>query len=90
MQCNIPQYAHLCKYSNLFNVTMWIWCIMTLLIVFHVVGFGFGEEGEEAVLVGGCWEVERVFGVAVALKKSWVCGLAFGGDNKAIFIIISI
>ena len=61
---------------------MWIWCIIPLLILRLVVGFGLGEAGEKAVCVGVCWEGEGVFAVGVASKESRVCCVGFGANNK--------
>ena len=69
---------------------MWIWCFIPLLILYDVVGFGFGGKGGKAVCFGVGWESEGACGVGFASKESWVCGVGFGVIIKQIFIIISI
>ena len=51
--------------------------------------FCFGGGGGRALVVGVGWETEGAFGVGLA-RTSEVCCVCVGGDNKSIFIIISI
>ena len=68
---------------------MWIWFIIPLLILCHVVGFDFGGGGGKALCVCVCWESEGVLVVGVALKESQVYCVGFGVHDKQMLIIIS-